>query len=101
MPPASLTDVCVPMRDGLVAVTVAPGRTAPLESTILPLIDPVVLAPPPCAKACGAPTIRIASIATAMWKLRRLMNASSSGDKLTYGLRPSHREQLSCTGMAH
>ena len=40
-----------PISDGLVAVTVTPGSTAPLLSATLPLIVPVLLAPPPCANA--------------------------------------------------
>jgi hypothetical protein len=39
------------MSDGLEVVTVTPGKTALLESATLPLMDPVVLAPPPCANA--------------------------------------------------
>jgi len=42
-----VTDVCAPIAEGLVAETVTPGSTPPLLSTTLPLIDPVVLAPPP------------------------------------------------------
>ena len=40
---------CAPIIDGLVAVTVTPGRTAPLLSAARPWIVPVLLAPPPCA----------------------------------------------------
>jgi len=63
----------VPIIDGLVTVTVTPGSTALLLSNTLPLIDPVVLAPPPCANAVVA--IRHAA-RTAITKVnpRRLMN---------------------------
>src|SRR3954469_16307849 len=43
----------MPIADGLVAFTVTPGSTALLVSLTRPLIDPVVLAPPPCAKAAA------------------------------------------------
>src|SRR5580704_3593957 len=73
-PPDSVTAVCAPIMDGLVAVTVTPGSTPPLASLTLPLIEPVVLAPPPCANADDA--IRHAAItATISWNPRRLMNA--------------------------
>src|SRR5581483_1339317 len=55
-PSVPVTAVCTPISDGLAAVTVTPGRTAPLLSTTLPLMEPVVLAPPPCANAFGADT---------------------------------------------
>ena len=50
----SVTDDCTPIIDELVALTVTPGSTPPLLSVTLPLIDPVVLAPPPCANAGDA-----------------------------------------------
>src|SRR5438552_1554372 len=43
----------MPIADGLVAFTVTPGSTALLVSVTRPLIEPVVLAPPPCAKAAA------------------------------------------------
>jgi len=52
LPPVSVTVDCTPIIDGLVTVTVTPGRTPPLLSATLPLIEPVVDAPPPCANAC-------------------------------------------------
>src|SRR6266511_5506133 len=42
------------MSEGLFAVTVTPGRTPPLASTTLPLIDPVVAPAPPWANAVAA-----------------------------------------------
>src|SRR5690242_16133459 len=50
-PPASVTAVCTPISDGLVAVTDTPGSTAPLASATLPPMLPVLLAPPPWAPA--------------------------------------------------
>src|SRR4029453_12903618 len=44
-----VTCVCAPIIDGLVAVTVTPGNTAPLLSATRPWMVPVLLAPPPCA----------------------------------------------------
>src|SRR5882672_492340 len=41
-PFSSLTAVNCPRASGLDAVTVAPGRTAPLVSTIFPVMVPVV-----------------------------------------------------------
>src|SRR5437762_7285318 len=63
--------------EGLATVTVTPGRTAWLASVTLPLIDPVVLAPPPCANACVEASRHPASTATTIWNPRRFMNASS------------------------
>src|SRR5262245_14725208 len=62
------------MIDGLVALTVTPGSTPPLLSATLPLIEPVVLAPPPCANACVAAS-RHAASATTRWNPRTFMNA--------------------------
>src|SRR5436309_1963681 len=63
------------MSDGLAAVTVTPGSTAALVSATLPLIEPVVLAPPPCANACVDASRQAASIATTRTNPRRFMNA--------------------------
>src|SRR5256885_2565164 len=63
------------MSDGLATVTVTPGRTAALVSATLPLIEPVVLAPPPCANACVDASRHAASTATTRWNPRRFMNA--------------------------
>ena len=46
-PSALVTAVWTPIIAGLFAVTVTPGRTAPLVSETLPLMVPVELAPPP------------------------------------------------------
>src|SRR5476649_1634905 len=62
------------MDEGLVALTVTPGRTPPLLSATLPLIEPVVLAPPPCANACVEASKQTASAATTKYS-RRFMNA--------------------------
>ena len=50
--------------DGLVTVTFTPGSTPPLESATFPLIEPVVLAPPPWANAAPVESQPIASNAT-------------------------------------
>src|SRR5215831_17078015 len=63
------------MSDGLAAVTVTPGSTAWLASTTFPLIDPVVLAPPPCANACVDASRHAASTAPTKTNPRRFMNA--------------------------
>src|SRR5207244_5230839 len=63
------------MSDGLAAVTVTPGSTAALVSATLPLIEPVVLAPPPCANACVDASRQAASTATTKTNPRRFMNA--------------------------
>src|SRR4029077_19526739 len=63
------------MDEGLVALTVTPGRTPPLLSATLPLIEPVVDAPPPCANACVEASRQPASTATTNWNPRRFMNA--------------------------
>jgi hypothetical protein len=55
-----------------VALTVTPGNTALLVSLTLPLIDPVVLAPPPCANAVDA-IKHAARTATTSCNPRRLM----------------------------
>src|SRR5436190_10631396 len=65
----------MPIEEGLVALTVTPGSTPPLLSATLPLIDPVVLAPPPCANACVEASRQAASTATTKWNPRRFMNA--------------------------
>ena len=65
------------MEEGLVALTVTPGSTPPLLSATLPLIDPVVLAPPPCANACVDMSRQVASIATTKCNPRRFMTPSS------------------------
>src|SRR5260221_6676815 len=62
------------MDEGLVALTVTPGRTPPLLSATLPLMEPVVLAPPPCANACVEASRQTANTATTKWN-RRFMNA--------------------------
>ena len=67
----------MPMDEGLVALTVTPGSTPPLLSETLPLIEPVVLAPPPCANACVEASRQTASTATTKRNPRRFMNASS------------------------
>ena len=41
-PRASLTPVCIAFAPSLVRVTVAPGRTPPLESWMVPRMVPVV-----------------------------------------------------------
>ncbi len=56
-----VTCVCVPIIDGLVAVTVTPGSTAPLLSATRPWIVPVLLAPPPCAAVVDGKTSPITS----------------------------------------
>src|SRR5437762_6056056 len=63
------------MSDGLAAVTVTPGSTAALVSATLPLIEPVVLAPPPCANARVDANRQAASTATTRTNPRRFMNA--------------------------
>jgi hypothetical protein len=45
-----VTVVCDPSIDELEAVTVTPGRIAPLLSVTRPAIVAVELAPPPCAR---------------------------------------------------
>src|SRR5471030_231266 len=71
------------MDEGLVALTVTPGSTPPLLSATLPLIEPVVDAPPPCANACVEANRHTASTATTKWNPRRFMNASSFRDTRT------------------
>src|ERR1051325_7524476 len=73
----------MPIDEGLVALTVTPGRTPPLLSATLPLIEPVVDAPPPCANACVEASRHTASTATTRWNPRRFMNASSFLDTRT------------------
>src|SRR5688572_25770064 len=57
MPASLLTAVSAPICAGLVAVTVTPGSTPPCASLISPLMLPVELAPPPCAKAADDASI--------------------------------------------
>ena len=76
IPSVLVTMDCTPIMLGLVALTVTPGRTAPLESDTLPVIVPVELAPPPCANAWVDASRQTASIATTK-RNPRLMNASS------------------------
>src|SRR5476649_2870050 len=72
MPLTSVTETCVPIIEGLVAVTVTPGSTPPLLSATLPLIEPVELAPPPWANAVDV-NKQTAITATNSWN-PRLMN---------------------------
>jgi len=65
----------MPIIDGLDALTLTPGSTAPLESAILPLILPVVLAPPPCASAADAASRHAKSTATT--RIRRFIEYPS------------------------
>src|SRR5262245_45173403 len=44
----------------------------------LPLMEPVVLAPPPCANASVDASSNAGSTATSKWNLRRFMNSSLS-----------------------
>src|SRR6516162_3056697 len=62
----------MPIIDGLVTLTVTPGSTALLVSATLPLIDPVVLAPPPCANAVDA-SRHPASTAKTRWNPRHFI----------------------------
>src|SRR5262245_30623954 len=83
----------MPIDEGLVAFTVTPGNTALLVSVTLPLIDPVVLAPPPCAKAVDAViTARHAARpATTICNPRRLMKRpplSIPSDPIPFAHRP-------------
>src|SRR5262245_5308252 len=55
----------MPIAAGLVAFTVTPGSTALLVSATLPLIDPVVLAPPPWACATAGDSVASAARHTA------------------------------------
>jgi len=50
MPSSFVTAVSAPIWAGEVAVTLTPGNTSPLPSTTCPLMLPVELAPPPCAR---------------------------------------------------
>src|SRR5438876_11746691 len=77
--------------EGLDTVTVTPGRTAWLASATLPLIDPVVLAPPPCANACVEASRHAASTATTKWNPRRFMNASSFSTRTPFERRALSR----------
>jgi hypothetical protein len=62
-----VTADCVPSIDGLAAVTVTPGSTAPLLSATRPVIVAVELAPPPCANAADVASESTPSASTARW----------------------------------
>src|SRR5258708_3651119 len=79
VPSTPVTVVRAPCSAGLVAVTVTPGSTAPLESVTLPVSDPLV-APTVCA--CTRPAAKIDRIPTTPHTTIRLL-------RMTLSLMPS------------
>src|SRR5262245_39895843 len=67
----------MPIEFGLVADTVTPGNTPPLLSATLPLMEPVLLAPPPWANA-WVDASRHAASATTRWNPRTFIESPSS-----------------------